>query len=225
MRAVIEQSSPLAPLPTLLLTARGFAAEVSLLQQHRTSEYVGDEPLVNEMMPSSRMAIIMQMRSMLGSLIQASMEDIELITAHFDAGKVHFRDRVSGEEFVLKSDRFREREMTQRYHDTPFPDWEHLGPERELVTALFYRFDGSRLLTLSRAQVEIDRRGSGRPRFFLLEPTIELGRFLATVDGDVRLVEETEELAAADGSSTQFEQAGDDDFDDFDEAFDEDAGE
>lgn len=221
-------SSPLAPFPKILLTSRRFATEVSALQQRRVAALADDEDSWREQLPSIRMAGIMQMRSMAGALIHAQMPHVELEDHYRESGKVQFRCIDGGEQFLLKSDRFRQREMTRKINDVPFPGWDER--ERELVTAVFYRFDfGGRRLALSQAQVEVDRSSAGKTRYFQLEDARDLGVFDIDDDGEIHPVADTHQpllLERTDATSSVFEQPVSDEFDelDLDEGFDEESG-
>lgn len=227
MWSVIE-SNPLAAFPKILLTSRRFATEVSALQQRRVAALVEDEDSWPQQLPSIRMAAIMQMRSMVGALIHAQMPHVQLDDRYRESGKVQFRCIDGGEQFLLKSDRFRQREMSRKVNDVPFPGWD--DGDRELVTAAFYRFEsGGRRLTLSQALVEVDRSTAGETRYFQLEDARLLGVFDIDDDGEVCLVADVHDQSLperSDRGRRVFEQPVSDEFDEFDldEGFDEEFG-
>lgn len=189
---------------------------------------VDDEDSWREQLPSIRMAVIMQMRSMVGALIHAQMPHVELDDRYRESGKVQFRCISDGEQFLLKSDRFRQREMIRKINDVPFPGWD--GRERELVTAVFYRFEfGGRRLALSQALVEVDRSSAGDTRYFQLEDVRALGVFDMDDDGEVHPVADGHQpfpRKRSDPDPSVFEQPDSDEFDEFDldEGFDEESG-
>lgn len=201
---------------------------MSALQQRRVAALVDDEDSWREQLPSIRMAGIMQMRSMAGALIHAQMPHVELEDHYRESGKVQFRCVDGGEQFLLKSDRFRQREMTRKINDVSFPGWDER--ERELVTAVFYRFEfGGRRLTLSQALVEVDRSSPGNARYFQLEDVRHLGVFDIDDDGEVHPVADVHQsfpLERTDPGPSVFEQPFSDEFDEFglDEGFDEESG-
>jgi len=191
-----------------MLQSRDFASKMSSEQAKRVRELLAgaDE---DQYRPFTNMAIVQTMRSMLAALIEASMDDVHLFDEHLDSGKIHFKDLQSGEQFLLKSERSRAREMRSKIENTPIEGFDPaLTAVPEIVTALFYEFKGG-LLTLGRARVEVVRSPGSRAEYFMLEPRTEVGCW-----DSAHPQESTKgQLPGSPTNSDAFPQDDDDDFD------------